>query len=441
MINKFKHSLSDNRFLKNFISLLLGENISAVLQVISMTIIIKAIGNEKNGMLIMIQTYCYLMSDVMSMQTFNAVIKFVSDSIQVKNFNKAKQFIKLGFIIDFMTGFGAFILGIILFDFITNLMNWSNDFYKYVLIYLPVVFLRNTLTGTSIGILRFADEFRLIVKIKVIISLLRVIIYMGLWTTDQGFIYFLTTEVILELSMCITLIILSVKKLRKLGYGDFYQVKIERNTGFAFIRFNIFNGISLTMDLLLGHISNMFLSRIIGFSSLSIFRVLERIGSIASRITVPLLQLFYPEMVKLISLGQKEKAMGLFKKYAKYATPLCIILFGLMIFSFEKWMSIFTNDYIEYFGVTILYLTFSFFNTITSPIHALMIASGYVRQNAINTVIINSIYILILQIVIFKWGIEGFVILQLLQSVIMVIIKYLYIVTKYKRDEVYLKRG
>lgn len=426
--------IKENYILGNFIKLFGGQNLGALLQILSMFLIIKTVGMTDYGMLIMAQTYSYLVSDILNLQTFNAIIKFVPENIKMNNQIKAQQFIKIGFLLDFSLGFISLIIGYLFLDSISVLMGWNSNFCLIALVYLPVVLVRNSLTGTATGILRIWDKYGTIISINLAINICRVIIYMILLFIQGQLIMFVIVEILLEMMTGILLNYFSIKELAKAKLNEFYKVNISIRKNLQFISFNVYNGIALTMDLLLGNVSNMIISKLLGFDMVSIYRIFERIGSIAQRFTVPLMQLFYPEMCKHVSNGQPQHAIKLVKKFIFYAIPICVVVFFSLEISYNYWMSFFTNKYMEFFTVSLIYMIFSAFITITSPVHPLMTSFGYVKQTALFTIIIDLIYIVLLQYFLIEWGLLGLITLKLFQAIFMVIVKYCYIVLHFDHE-------
>lgn len=155
LISKLKR----NKLIKNYIWVFLGQNTGAVFSMLSLIFTLRIISTYEYGSLVIIQTYCLLISNLFSLRTFNGVIKFVTDSEQRNDKQEIFQYINTGFFLDFMAGVISVIFGIILLSAITNLMGWDEDTVIYVNMYLPVVFFYPLLNGTSTGIMRKLGYF------------------------------------------------------------------------------------------------------------------------------------------------------------------------------------------------------------------------------------------------------------------------------------------
>ena len=92
-IKAFYQKLFSNKLIKNYIWVLLGQNLGTIFSMVSLIITLRIISTYNYGSLVIIQTYAALISGIFGLRTFNGVIKFVTDAECEKDSIKMKQFI------------------------------------------------------------------------------------------------------------------------------------------------------------------------------------------------------------------------------------------------------------------------------------------------------------------------------------------------------------
>ncbi|MFT6069522.1 MAG: O-antigen/teichoic acid export membrane protein [Bacteriovoracaceae bacterium] len=430
-----KKFIKENKLFNNFTTQFIGQNLSAVLQLINLSLLISYLGAEKNGVLISVQVYCYLMSDLLSVQSASSIIAYVSESLKDKNKVLAITYIKIGFLLDILLGAVAAIIGYLLLDLSVKYFNWSKEISGYISVYLFVCFFRFMYTGTALGILRLREKYFQISIVKNIYQLLRLVSIGFYFYSTPGIYTVILIELILECARDLLFLLFAIMETNKI------LPSIEENRGVvkpeqvkSFIKFNLANGISLTADVILGHLSSLYISKFVGFDSVTIFRVLERIGGVFLRFTAPLSEVLYPEICVLISEGKGKIANNIVKKLSLgifSSTSIVLILLGVF---YENWMTFFVTNPQDFYILTVYALIFAGFNASVSAFHQLFMAYRFVKVNSYLTVILNIIYLCLLSKVLSSYGLEGMVLLQLSQSIIMIAFKYLYFSIKLKKS-------
>ncbi len=424
-------ALLKNRDIINYIWVGIGQNISAVLQLVSLFILIKAVGHVGNGIIIVVQTYWFLVSDLLSLQTLPGVIKYLSDSIVAKRYDLAKQYIKIGYIIDLSVGVIAIIVGLLSISIISKLLDWNNEVVVILYIFTPVVIFKPALNGTSAAILRYLEHFKTLSKLNIAAGFLRLLLYSIVLLFSPNIFYFAFAEVFVEFVHFFSIFIISIIIAQKnTSLNGFSKVKISYQK--EFIKFNIYNGLSLTSDLSLGHVSNLIVNRVLGFEIISIYRVFEKTIGIFTRVTAPISQIVYPKMVAFISENRFKKARIITIKYMLFVIGIGIIIFPIVFFTYDLWMRFFITEPKKYIIPFVLFYVFTFLIMGTDLIHLLNMSLGKVKEAMIISVVINVFYISILYWIISKYYLTGFILLKIIQLIIVVLVK-IFIINKHTK--------
>ncbi|WP_221399882.1 lipopolysaccharide biosynthesis protein [Clostridium perfringens] len=432
MFEKYKIKLKNivkKKFLLNYIYVFLGQNIISILNMFILSIMIKIIGLNKNGEFILIQSYIFLISDLFNMQTFNGVIKFMSRNNRFND--NGIGYAKAGYLLDLITGISAFAIAVLFLKYYMNFMNISSNIFLISKIYLLIIIFRNVSLGSATGVLRYYDKYNKIVNINLLFSIIKLILLIIVYyNNNHQLIIIIFIELIIEICTQFALIYVSFKEIKIQENKSIFKYKYSITK--EFLGFNLYNCIVTTIDLLLGNVTNILIGKYLGDSSVSILRILEKIGGLFSKFTIPFNQIIYPKMCESVQKS-KNKTINLFEKYIKLTTPIGIFILLILYFSYNYWMVFFTKDFYEYKFITMFYLFYTLFTAITALIHPLLVAYNLVKYNIKTILILNIVYIILLPFLMSYLGLFGVVFARLLQSIGNVISKYK-IILKYGLD-------
>ncbi|WP_066874752.1 lipopolysaccharide biosynthesis protein [Clostridium mediterraneense] len=418
MYKKIK-AIKENKLVKNFIVLLTGEGISSILSMLSVILIVKAIGLEGNGMILSIQAYCLLLTSIFGFKSFQALIKYISKEIQKENFEKVKNYIKQSYFLDIVAAVITMIVSFIFVNLYSKFMGWNNELLRYS--YMFIVATVFQIQGTPIGILRIFDKFNYITYNNVIVSVLRVIFYLIGIFMGLKLNYFMYIELFLYVLPNITLNYLSYRTLKENKLQDFYKVKfkIDKN----FFKFNFYSNISSTIDIPISHLTTIMINKYLGYSEISIYKIFEKIGSLIGKIGSPIGQIIYPELTEKISKKEYKKAKNMSDKLMYYIGGAGIVLTIFAYLTHKLWLWIFITDYGDYIYPLIIYLLFTVFINCTVGVHNLFLALNYIKYTIPILTIVNLVYLIIMYILITQIGLSGVIISLFLQAVIIVALK------------------
>ena len=418
MYKKIK-AIKENKLVKNFIVLLTGEGISSILSMLSVILIVKAIGLEGNGMILSIQAYCLLLTSIFGFKSFQALIKYISNEIQKENFEKVKNYIKQSYFLDIVAAVITMIVSFIFLNLYSKFMGWNNELLRYS--YMFIVATVFQIQGTPIGILRIFDKFNYITYNNVIVAVLRVIFYLIGIFMGLKLNYFMYIELFLYVLPNITLNYLSYRTLKENKLQDFYKVefKIDKN----FFKFNFYSNISSTIDIPISHLTTIMINKYLGYSEISIYKIFEKIGSLIGKIGSPIGQIIYPELTEKISKKEYKKAKNMSDKLMYYIGGAGIVLTIFAYLTHKLWLWIFITDYGDYIYPLIIYLLFTVFINCTVGVHNLFLALNYIKYTIPILTIVNLVYLIIMYILITQIGLSGVIISLFLQAVIIVALK------------------
>lgn len=432
MYKNITNKIKTNRILNNFIVLITGDGISSILNIISTAIIIKAIGLEKNGIILMIQTYALFFDQIFNFKVFEALIKYLTQSIHKGNIEKCKSYIKQGIVLDLVTAIIATIVGILGVNIVISIMAWDTELKPYIIIYMFTVIFN--ISGVSIGIIRTYNKFNYISYINVFVNITKLILYTCGLICKYGFVYFFIVEMFISIIKNICLMISAYYVIIKNGMKDFYKVDLKIDK--EFFMFSMNTNLASTIDLPINTLTTFIMNKYLGFEAITVYKVFEKIGSLVGKFSSPLNQIIYPELNLYVAKGEQDKAIKLSKKLALWIGVIGLgVLLGVVL-THNTWLGFLIPNYKNYIIPLYIYIILIVFTNSTSAVHSLFMALGYIKYVIPIVLVVNSVYILLVIPTIKYLGLNGVIIALLFQSVFVVCIKLL--VMKFKcLDNVY----
>lgn len=417
LMNRVKILLSKSTT-RNYMWVFCGQTMASVLHLASLAILIYVLGHEGNGILLGVQAICYLCGDLTNPYSFLSVIKFLTAANSVEEKNKI---VSQGFTLDVFAGVFGTIVAVLLMKPICSWLGYSSEITAYALLYLPSVYFRHVSTGTAMGILRYLGKFNVTIIIYDIQSVLRIVFYSLLLVSGGGIGTLIILEMILEVIYGFALITIAFIYSRKNNIE--YPPKKHAHFSKDFLQFNLLNMASTTVDMALGNVSSLIISKYLGVSLLSVYKILEKIGSLTSKFTTPVSQIIYPNLCKTVTDKRYNKLIGFVKKYMLYVGSVSVFVIILCTATFPLWRGIFSLEPEYIFEVT-LYIAFSMATCMAIPIHSIHAALGLMHYNLINVLIINTLYCIIIIPILNAFSLKGLIILLLAQAIVMMLVKW-----------------
>ncbi|MGL4760509.1 MAG: lipopolysaccharide biosynthesis protein [Sarcina sp.] len=418
-MNKYKNLIMGNKFLKNFIVLFTGEGLSSLLGMLSVIIIVKAIGLEGNGKILSIQTYCLLLTNILGFKSFQALIKYLSKSLADNDYVAMKKYIQQSYILDIIAAIVTMVVSFIFVQPYSMFMGWDNELVKYSYIFIIAIIFQ--VQGTPIGILRMFNKFNYITYNNIGVGILRFIFYVIGIIYNVDLTFYMYVEIFLYIFPNIILNYLAYKTLKANNLHDFYNYKFAVDK--EFFKFNFYSNIASTIDIPVGTLTTIMINKYLGYSDISVYKIFEKIGSIIGKIGSPISQIIYPELTERIAQKKYKSAKKISDKLLIGIGGSGVVITILAYITHELWLGLFIENYNNYIGTLVVYLFFTVFINATVGIHSLFLALNYIKYTIPILLAVNSVYIVLLFILISNIGLLGVVIALFGQAIIVIVIK------------------
>ena len=168
-----KEKVINNKLIRNFLLIFSGEGIGSIFGFFATVFIINTIGSYQHGILVGVQTYTNLFYGFFSFKTFQSLIKYLAKSEISGDVEMSQVYIKWSLLLDIFCLALTLICGFFLRNLVISIMGWDSSISRYCVAYLIVYLLY--FQGTSIGVLRFFENYHYVVKANVMCSFVRCI--------------------------------------------------------------------------------------------------------------------------------------------------------------------------------------------------------------------------------------------------------------------------
>ncbi|MGL5542522.1 MAG: hypothetical protein ACRDB2_04205, partial [Fusobacteriaceae bacterium] len=152
------------------------------------------------------------------------------------------------------------------------------------------------------------------------------------------------------------------------------------------------------------------------FSDVAVYKILEKIGGLITKVTSTMVQVLRPEISKRLSSGDEDGAYRIGFKIGKIVLGVGVMGFFFVALTHRYWLGHLIPNYENYMVSIYLYLFLTIFTEAFSGQHPIFIYSGHVKENTILLIVVNSIYMVILLYLTRLLGIKGIIISLIIQA-------------------------
>jgi O-antigen/teichoic acid export membrane protein len=170
------------RLLGNASLLAGGRSLNAIFNVVAMTIIVRSVGIETFGILVLIHAVMSTISDVAKFQSWQAVLRYGTPALEAGRTTDFRRLIKLTVLLDLGSSVFGIVVAAIAVPFLAQRFDWAPEWVPLIQIYTTSILFMVTATPT--GLLRLFDRFDLLSVSNAIGSFVRVI--GALWVFTYG---------------------------------------------------------------------------------------------------------------------------------------------------------------------------------------------------------------------------------------------------------------
>lgn len=429
--NKILHKIKNDDFWKNLFKnsfwAFFGDASASAITFIISIILIKTIGSDSYGILILAQSYMNIMDVIINIQSWRSVIQYGQKALVDENIKELHSYVKLGCIMDISTAILCFIISVILPHFIGELLHWSNEMILCSQIFAITII--SHFAGTPTAILRLFNKYNLVALSKTLAAIFKItaiVIYYLITknlTLISSTIIFMMTDFI---GNVLLVVIAFYNYSKKYKISDIIKAKMPKDSK-IFINYTLWGTLSEIVDLPVQMI-DVFIVSILGNSTVAIYKIFKQIVGIISKVTSPIQQSILPQFSELSAKGNEKRGfevvIKIHKTILKYTLPISILIGATSYLWLGKLYDI---TYANYWYILFIYLIIQTYALSYTTIHPFFITLGNTKMDATIGFIANIVYLIIGYFLTRLIGLVGMIIAFLIQVILIIFFKYNYI--------------
>lgn len=288
--------------------------LAALMGVATLVITAKALSdNVAFGTLLFIHAYMLFFSEVASFHSWQALIRFGSDEVKVKNANRFSQLVKTGLLLDAFAALLAFLAAITCFGvflWVSSLMGTGVipettssergvSLKQLVIIYCTVILFRQT--NVAVGIFRLFDKFSVLAVRALVMPSVRLIGVVIAAHQGWGIFGFLGVWYVASLLSFLVLQVFAAIEIHKRHFWPLIRrVKACRPKEFpGLYPFILKTNIDSTLNALKMNFPSLAVMLVFGPALLAVYRIAEEISRLLSRGVTLFDQVLFPELSRM----------------------------------------------------------------------------------------------------------------------------------------------
>ncbi len=369
--------------------LLLGTKILSVfLGLGSLWLAAKFLTPAELGVIFFLHAYMLFFSEVMTFNPWQSIIRFGTDDIKDNDANALALLLNFSLKIDFFSALIAFALSLAVFQLfilighkfpLSLLGDELYDLEKLgglAALYCLLIPLRQR--GTSIGVFRLFDKFNILAVQGLVMPAIRLIGAVVAAKTGAGFYGFLLAWFIASLAayLFFPLMVFIELKGRNL-VGPTLRAKASlRSPRKGLWAFMVKSKIDAILDAAHIHLPVLLVMGVFGSTWVAVYRIAEEAAKLLSEGFKLLDQVIYPELARMVSLGESAKIGKLVVRAAAFLLTFGLVVSTIVHFAGPSMLkAIFSEAYMEAAPLASLLLFAAAFTGITAPLYPVLYAA------------------------------------------------------------------
>lgn len=433
---KIKNDSFWNNLFKNSFWAFSGDAGAALLGLVITIVLIKLIGNNAYGILVLAQTYMGILDIILNVQSWKSVIQYGQRSLVEKQYNELNSYIKIGTILDVSTAILGGIIAILIAPTLGKIFNWSNELIICSQIFSITIF--SHFSGTPTAILRILNKFNLVAIQKFITAAVKLIVLLIIYFVKnnvglyEATIIYSVTDIVGNL---ILVIFAFIEYHRRFSDFKILKAKLPKNSK-EFITFTLWGTVADIVDVPVNYF-DVFIVSLLGNEKVSIFKVFKQCIAILQKVTSPIQQSILPQFSELSAKKEEIRGYEIVLKIRnvilKTIGPIAIVL-GV---SSPLWLKLLYGDeYANNWCILFIYLLVQTFALSYTTIHPYFLSLNKAKFSTIYVCIANVIYMVLAILLIKPFGLIGIVLAYFVQVLVVIYLKIINI----KRENIEEKR-
>lgn len=422
-VKKLKKDKFWNNLFKNSFWAFIGDALSAVIGLLITIFLIKYIGSDEYGILVLAQSYMQILDVIINVQSWKSVIQYGQQAFVNNKIDLLHSFVKLGTILDLSTAFICCLISFFIAPLVGYLFGWSADLIVCAQIFSITII--SHFSGTPIAILRLLNKFNLVAIQKIISALIKIVALILLNSSSEG-LTLINAVIVYTITDFIGNVLLVVFAFveygKKYGLKRVFKAKIPKNSK-EFISFTLWGTFAEIADIPVIYI-DVFIVSLLGNNMVSVFKVFKQTISILQKVTSPIQQSILPQFSELSAKNEKRRGFDVVSKIQKITFKFGLIFSLLIGITSPIWLKIiYGNLYSNNWYVLLMYLIIQTYALSYTTIHPFYLSLGKAKNSTLYILLANIVYLIVAYLLTIKIGIIGVVLAFSIQVAMVINLK------------------
>ncbi|EMN7355514.1 hypothetical protein WB890_001115 [Vibrio parahaemolyticus] len=404
-----------NKIKSSLYTLFAGGVMTSTLGFLLSLILIKLYGSDNFGKFAIYQSYILIFASIFSLQSWQPLIEKLTNSNDELN-----SFMSF-FVPEFFLGLIALFISYFSQDLIFSFFRFDDIKPFSLLALTPIVFLQQS---SFFGLFRHKRKHLVvnllqIVNISLLILLSVLIYFMDKNVNDLIRVSYVAYFIPFLLSIAFTTLLLRVNDCNIRTKS--LDIKSSFRKSFPFM-------ITSMADIPIRDMTLFLVNKYCGVEVTSFYRILLQFSSLLGKVSIPIYQASYPELVNINKFGEKSDFYRVIKKIIIYSSFLMLPIFLALTASYNFWVgAFFSENYVDY------HYEFSFFifsytlAGIFMVIHPVFVIKCNHILMVLTTLFANIVYVLLVLMLAPEFKIWGILFALFAQIITVIVIKLLII--------------
>ena len=361
---------------------------SVVMGLGSIFIATKVLAQNELGIILFLHAYMLFFSEVTAFQSWQSIIRFGMDDLNDEDSKGLARLLQFGFKIDALSAVFGFLISILVFFGIVGVVKFfptgvlppegmdPSEIQKLAAFYCILILFRQR--GVGIGVFRLFDKFHILAIHGIVMPITRFLGVLIALFSGAGFTGFLLAWFVGSLAAYFLLPLLTFLELRrrnlvKLVFRSKSSLRKPREGLWPFM---LKSNIDSTLAAMTHHLPAMLVMGGFGSAWVAVYKIAEETAKLLSEGFKLLDQVIYPELAKMVSLGEAAKIWRLVTRVA-----LILPTFGLIMALFVQFVGptvlgyVTTADYEQAAPLSSLLILAAALMGIAAPLYPVLYAA------------------------------------------------------------------
>ena len=292
---------NSQRVIKNFGVVLRGRGIAAVLNLVALALMAKALSPVEFGLVVLLHTYVLAIRGLLNFRTFEAVVKYGVPLHASGESDNLRRLLRVTSSVDVIASIMATLLGVLAASITGKFLHWDAQMVTTAAVYSLVML--TTATGTPNGVLRLYDRFDILGIWYTISPAIRLFGVAIAWFYHAGMLVFVGIWAFAFLVENCWIFLRGHREVRQhmsesIWRGFRFRELTETTTGFR--RFLGVIYWQTNVDMLPKHLAVLLAGSLLGPAGAGMFRLANDFSTILSKPGLMLREVLFPDLSRML---------------------------------------------------------------------------------------------------------------------------------------------